>query len=76
MSPCFNDPEPAEKFLDTNATPYGFTSPFAGTVETVLTGLGKNASSGPDHWARLIPGAQAKPTTTISEFHQLVTGRL
>ena len=26
----------------TNATPYGFTSPFAGTVETLCTGEGRN----------------------------------
>src|SRR5271154_2047641 len=45
MSPRFNGPDPVWKLSGMNATPYGFTSPIVGMVETFLTGLGRNASS-------------------------------
>src|SRR5689334_15910141 len=40
MSPGLSTP-PVGKGLGTNATPYGFTSPFVGIVETVMLGTGR-----------------------------------
>jgi hypothetical protein len=66
MSPCRNGPAPVLKLSGTNATPYGFTSPFFGTVDTLLTGLGRNASSASRGWATQTPVATVVSATTIS----------
>jgi hypothetical protein len=41
ISPAFSGPPSDWKFRVMKATPYGFKSPFVGTVETIC-GLGKN----------------------------------
>jgi hypothetical protein len=70
MSPVFSGPAPALTWSGTNATPYGFTSPFIGTVDILRTGLGRNASSASKDCATTIPAVPPISAPTIAALCQ------
>ena len=71
MSPRFT--VPVGKPAGTNATPYGFTSPFGGTVETGCTCAGKNGVGKPFSCAPVTCAAAATRKNTHATMITLLT---